>query len=140
MTPSAISSASDPRRGSSPFVERWRARHDLSAPALFGAALSASIGCRPQYAIALVPMLLAGCIAMRRWRARGAALAAFTVTSLAWFVPLVVACAGWDRFVQYQRTQIATVASADAFASRMNCANRVPNSASSAPSEPATSR
>jgi hypothetical protein len=100
------------------FSARWRERRHLAAPILFGAALSASIGYRPQYAIALVPMLLAGCIAMRQWRARAASLAAFSVTSLAWLVPLVVACAGWDRFVQYQRTQIATVASADAFAAR----------------------
>jgi hypothetical protein len=98
--------------------ERWRRRRDLVAPAIFGAALSASIGCRPQYAIAILPMLLVGCLAIDRWRARAAALGAFAVTSAAWFVPLVVATAGWNRFLDYQRAQLETVAKADAVAAR----------------------
>src|SRR5262245_38884259 len=36
---------------------RWSGRRDLVAPAIFGAALSASIGCRPQYAVAILPTL-----------------------------------------------------------------------------------
>ena len=110
--------AEPPARGLRPLRERWRRRRDLVAPAIFGAALSASIGCRPQYAIAILPTLLVGCLAIDRWRARAAAIGAFAVTSAAWFVPLVVATAGWSRFLDYQREQLETVAKSDAVAAR----------------------
>jgi hypothetical protein len=93
-------------------------RRDLIAPLLFGACLSASIGCRPQYAIPLVPALVAGGFLMRSWRARAAAIGAFALVSLLWFVPLVVAAAGWRKFVDYQATQLETVAKHDAMVSR----------------------
>jgi hypothetical protein len=109
---------SEPPTASSALRERWRRRRDLAAPAIFGAALSASIGCRPQYAIAILPTLLVGCLAIDRWRPRAAAVGAFAVTSAAWFVPLLVTTAGWNRFVEYQREQLETVAKADAVAAR----------------------
>ena len=108
----------EPPFAGSALRERWRRRSDLAAPAIFGAALSASIGCRPQYAIAILPTLLVGCLAIDRWRARATALGAFALTSAAWFVPLVVATAGWNRFLEYQRVQLETVAKSDAVAAR----------------------
>jgi hypothetical protein len=102
----------------SPPRDRWRARRDMVAPAIFGAALSASIGCRPQYAIAILPTLVVGCLVLDRWRQRAAAIAAFTITSAAWFVPLLVASAGWKKFLTYQGTQLETVARNDAIVAR----------------------
>jgi len=93
-------------------------RRELIAPAIFGAALSASIGCRPQYAIAILPTLLLGCLATRSWRQGITAVSSFALTSAAWFVPLVVASAGWSNFVDYERDQLATVASQDAMVAR----------------------
>jgi hypothetical protein len=55
---------------------------------------------------------------MRDGRSRLASVASFAATSAAWFVPLVVASAGWRRFLEYQSTQLATVVKQDATIAR----------------------
>ena len=59
-----------------------------------GAAASAAVGCRPQLALAVLPMLAVALWQAPGWRRRGEALAAFTLVSLLWFVPLMVATGG----------------------------------------------
>ena len=80
----------------------------------FGVACSASIGCRPQYAVAILPMFLAVVVVARGWRPRLGGLAAFTLASLAWFLPLVRAVGGLDAFVRYQAGQATGVVASDA--------------------------
>src|SRR5436309_12166862 len=83
-----------------------------------GAAASAAIGCRPQLALAVLPMLAVTLWRMpERWR-RGEALTTFTLVSLGWLVPLVVAAGGPRGFLAYEMKQAAYVAVHDADASR----------------------
>ena len=67
-----------------------------------GASASAAIGCRPQLALAVLPMLAVALWQIPGWRRRGEAVAAFTLVSLLWFVPLVVATRGITGFLVYQ--------------------------------------
>ncbi|MEA2603560.1 MAG: hypothetical protein QOF89_4552 [Acidobacteriota bacterium] len=83
-----------------------------------GAAASAAIGCRPQLALAVLPMLAVALWQASDRRRRGQVLAAFTVTSLLWFVPLVVAAGGPKSFLDYELKQAAYVAVHDAKTSR----------------------
>ncbi|HEX3556756.1 MAG TPA: glycosyltransferase family 39 protein [Thermoanaerobaculia bacterium] len=83
-----------------------------------GAAASAAIGCRPQLALVVLPMLaVALWRAPDRWR-RSEALTTFTLVSLGWLVPLVVAAGGPRGFLGYEMRQAAWVAVHDADASR----------------------
>lgn len=91
---------------------------DGSAAAwVLGLSTSAAIGCRPQLALAVLPML-----AVALWRPsnrrRLEALAAFAATSLVWLVPLVVATGGPRGFLHYELGQAAYVAGHDAGLSR----------------------
>ncbi|HEV2856328.1 MAG TPA: glycosyltransferase family 39 protein [Thermoanaerobaculia bacterium] len=88
-----------------------------SAMAL-GACASAAIGCRPQLALAVLPMLVAALWQAPDWRRRRQTLAAFTIVSLAWFVPLVVETGGFRGLLDYQLKQASYVAGHDASASR----------------------
>lgn len=83
-----------------------------------GACASAAIGCRPPNAVAVVPMLAVALWQVRSWRRRSEALAAFTLVSLLWLVPLVSATGGFEGFLDYQLKQAAQVAENDATASR----------------------
>ena len=83
-----------------------------------GAAASAAIGCRPQLALAVLPMLAVALWQAPGWRRRGEAVAAFTAVSLLWFVPLLLATHGLQGFLQYQMRQVQYVAKHDAGASR----------------------
>ena len=83
-----------------------------------GACASAAIGCRPPNAVAVVPMLAAILWQVPGWRRRALALAAFTLVSLLWLVPLVSATGGIEGFLDYQLEQAAQVAQHDATASR----------------------
>ncbi len=83
-----------------------------------GAAASAAIGCRPQLALAVLPMLGVALWQEPDRRRRDQVLAAFTVTSLLWFVPLVVAAGGPRSFLAYEMKQAAYVAVHDANTSR----------------------
>src|SRR5947209_1658257 len=83
-----------------------------------GAAASAAIGCRPQLALAVLPLLAVALWRVPdRWR-RGEALTTFTLVSLGWLVPLVVAAGGPRGFLAYEMKQAAYVAVHDADASR----------------------
>jgi hypothetical protein len=85
-------------------------------PALaLGAAASAAVGCRPQLALAVLPML-----AVALWPARRrlstvlATFAAFTAVSLLWFVPLLLAVGGPAGFLPFLGKQAGLVAHYDA--------------------------
>lgn len=83
-----------------------------------GAAASAAVGCRPQLALAVLPMLAVALAQAPGWRRRGEALAAFTLVSLLWFVPLVVKTGGPRGFLAYELKQASYVAAHDAGTSR----------------------
>jgi hypothetical protein len=87
-------------------------------PALaLGAAASAAVGCRPQLALAVLPMLAVALWPAGRRRRIGpvsAALAAFTAMSLLWFVPLLVAVGGPAGFLPFLGKQAGLVAHYDA--------------------------
>ena len=83
-----------------------------------GAAASAAIGCRPQLAVAVLPLLAVALWQAPDRRRRAQALAAFTLTSLVWFVPLVVATGGPRGFLAYELKQAAYVAVHDSDTSR----------------------
>jgi 4-amino-4-deoxy-L-arabinose transferase-like glycosyltransferase len=87
------------------------------AAAGLGAAASAAIGCRPQLALIVLPML-AVALWPASWRRRGQALAAFTLVSFLWFIPLMTAVGGPAELLAYQMKQAAYVAMHDATASR----------------------
>jgi hypothetical protein len=85
-----------------------------------GASASAAIGCRPQLALVVLPMLAVALGQTPGWRRRGEAVAAFTLVSLLWFVPLLLATGGFQGFLAYQAKQAAYVAGHDATLSRGN--------------------
>jgi hypothetical protein len=89
-----------------------------------GAAASAAIGCRPQLALAVLPMLAVALAAAPGWRRRGETLAAFTLVSLLWFVPLLVAVKGPRGLLDYQMKQASYVAAHDAGSARTDCTPR----------------
>jgi hypothetical protein len=93
-------------------IERPRGRM-LPAAAL-GAFASAAIGCRPQLALAVLPMLAVALALAGGRKVWGAALGAFTAVSLAWFVPLVVAVGGPAGFLSFLGKQAGLVAAYDA--------------------------
>jgi 4-amino-4-deoxy-L-arabinose transferase-like glycosyltransferase len=94
-------------------------------PALaLGAAASAAIGCRPQLALAVLPMLAVALWTARKRRATGSgvaalgAFAAFAAISLLWFVPLVKAVGGPAALLPFLARQAGLVARYDASAPR----------------------
>lgn len=84
----------------------------------FALACAASVGWRPQFAIAVLPLFFATLVLVRNWRARFVALGAFTLGCLAWLVPLVMATGGVAGFVQWLFGQAAYYAAHDASLSR----------------------
>jgi hypothetical protein len=86
-----------------------------------GAAASAAIGCRPQLALVVLPVLAVALWQTPGWRRRGEVVAAFTLVSLLWFVPLLLATRGVHGFLAYQSKQVSYVAAHDAAASRRGC-------------------
>jgi hypothetical protein len=83
-----------------------------------GAAASAAVGCRPQLALAVLPMLAMALWQAPGWRRRGEALAAFALVSLLWFVPLLVATGGSRGLLAYEMKQASYVAAHDATGAR----------------------
>jgi hypothetical protein len=83
-----------------------------------GAAASAAIGCRPQLALVVLPVLAVALWQTPGWRRRGAVVAAFTLVSLLWLVPLIVAARGFHGFLAYQSKQASYVATHDAASAR----------------------
>lgn len=120
---------------------RWLRRPTAVAPALVcGAAAAAAVGCRPQLALAVAPMLLA-MIVLVVWRSRGveespeaasgiaarsasalraagAAVVGFVVVASSWTVPLVVASGGPRLLAKLLRGQAGLVAANDASLAR----------------------
>ncbi|HEY2295827.1 MAG TPA: glycosyltransferase family 39 protein [Thermoanaerobaculia bacterium] len=86
-----------------------------------GAAASAAIGCRPQLALVVLPLLAVALWQTPGWRRRGEVVAAFTLVSLLWFVPLLVATGGSRGFLIYQSKQASYVAAHDARSARKDC-------------------
>ncbi|PYQ59575.1 MAG: hypothetical protein DMF53_18560 [Acidobacteria bacterium] len=86
-----------------------------------GAAASAAIGCRPQLALVVLPLLAVALWQTPGWRRRGEVVAAFTLVSLLWFVPLLVATGGSRGFLLYQSKQASYVAAHDARSARKGC-------------------
>ena len=83
-----------------------------------GAAASAAVGCRPQLALVVLPLLAVALWQTRGWRRRGEVVAAFTLVSLLWIIPLIVATRGFSGFLVYQSKQATYVATHDATAAR----------------------
>lgn len=79
-----------------------------------GAAAAGAVGCRPQLALAVLPMLAVALWQTPAWRRRLEALAAFAIVSLLWFVPLVAAVGGLPAFLNYQGRQASYLAIHDA--------------------------
>jgi hypothetical protein len=90
----------------------------LRSTIVLGVASSAAIGARPQLLVPIVPLLLFAVIVAKSGRKLAAALAAFTVMSLIWFVPLMNAAGGLSRLIEWETGQAAYVAVHDAGLSR----------------------
>jgi hypothetical protein len=84
-----------------------------------GAFGSAAIGCRPQVAVAVLPLLAVAALLAPGWRKRGWVLLGFVVVSLAWFVPLLAATGGPAGFVALLGKQGALVARFDSGEARL---------------------
>jgi len=91
--------------------------HDRNAIAI-GLWTSAAIGCRPQLVVPLLPAFAVSLWQLRTNHRRLAALIAFTLVSLMWFLPLMDAAGGWDGLVAYERKQAQYFVSHDAAMSR----------------------
>jgi hypothetical protein len=85
-----------------------------------GAFVSAAIGCRPQLAVALLPTLAATLLLARGARQRALVLLSFTLVSLAWFLPLLVAVGGPFGLSTLLAKQGQLVAKYDAHFARMS--------------------
>ncbi len=81
---------------------------------VFGAAASLAVGCRPQLAVLVVPLVVFTFIRTGSWRRGSLVLSAFAVVSLYWLIPLVVATGGVGGFLRYQLGQASVVAATDA--------------------------
>jgi hypothetical protein len=79
---------------------------------------SAAIGCRPQLAVPVLPMLIVALWQLRTMRQRIACLGAFAFVSLMWFLPLMDAAGGWQKLLAYESKQAEYFASHDAAMSR----------------------
>ncbi len=82
--------------------------------ALLGTAGSLTVGCRPQLAVLIVPLLLLTMLQDASWRRRGLVLASFGAVSLCWLLPLVIATGGLSGFLRYELQQASIVAANDA--------------------------
>ena len=88
------------------------------AAIVFGLSIAGAIGCRPQFAVPLVPLFF---LAMILFWSRGVAvrmLIAMTVGCLLWLVPLIAVVGGPRGFERYEVGQAKYVAAHDAKISR----------------------
>jgi hypothetical protein len=88
------------------------------SPLWFGIACAATVGWRPQFAIAVVPLLFVTVALMRTWRERLVAVGSFGVACLAWLVPLMAYTGGVMGFWKWLSGQAAYFAEHDADISR----------------------
>lgn len=84
-----------------------------------GVFASAAIGCRPQIAIAVLPLLAVAALLAPGWRSRGWMLLGFALLSLAWFLPLLVAAGGPAGLLALLGKQGALVAQFDSGEARL---------------------
>jgi len=100
---------------------RFGVRHGAAGPydavlfAIFGAL---TVGCRPQYSIAVVPLLLVTLGLMRGWKSRVGTLLVFGVVCLLWLIPAVEAVGGPARYLHWLGGQAAYFAEHDSNLSR----------------------
>jgi hypothetical protein len=90
----------------------------VARAAPLGAFAALTIGWRPQFAIFVVPLLLARVATIRDWRKRAIAVGVFTIVCIAWLVPLAVSVGGVDRLIQFETSQAGYLAEHDAGVSR----------------------
>ncbi|HET8772926.1 MAG TPA: hypothetical protein VFP80_04015 [Thermoanaerobaculia bacterium] len=88
------------------------------SPLWFGIACAATVGWRPQFAIAVVPLLFVTVALMRTWRERLIAIGSFGAACLAWLVPLMASTGGVLGFWKWLSGQAAYFAEHDADVSR----------------------
>ena len=84
----------------------------------FAAIAAATVGWRPQMAIAVVPMFLVTCLLMRGWRARFISLGVFGLVCVLWLIPLVLATGSVAKLIAYETRQASYFAAHDADVSR----------------------
>lgn len=86
---------------------------------LFAAFASMTVGMRPQFSIAVLPMFFVVVLFwMRSGRLRVFALATFAVASLIWLLPLVSALGGVEPWLRWEANQASYFAEHDADVSR----------------------
>lgn len=85
---------------------------------VFAIVCAATVGWRPQFAIAVVPMFFTYVALMRTWRERITSVIAFGVACLAWLVPLMMFTGGVMGFWNWLSGQAAYFAQHDADISR----------------------
>jgi hypothetical protein len=95
-----------------------RQDHALPDLVIFAASASAAIGFRPQFSIALLPLVAFLLIWLRPWKSRLIVVATFTAVCLLWLAPLVATFGGVSRFLAWERGQAAYFALHDAGLSR----------------------
>jgi hypothetical protein len=81
-------------------------------------ACSACVGWRPQFAIAIVPMLFTTVAMLRTWRERFVAVQWFTIACAAWLLALIGFTGGFESFWLWMSGQAAYFAQHDADLSR----------------------
>jgi hypothetical protein len=87
-----------------------REDHALPDLLIFAAAAAAGIGFRPQFAIALIPLLAWGVAWVRPWKSRAIVLAAFAVVCLLWIAPLAASFGGIAPFLAWERGEASSLA------------------------------
>ena len=85
---------------------------------LFGVFAALTVGWRPQFAIAVLPLLLVAVALTSSWRGRAATVGAFTLVCLMWLAPLAAATGGLDSLIRYETSQAAYLGEHDADVSR----------------------
>jgi len=79
-----------------------------------GLTASLCVGCRPQLAILVLPLLILVIMRDGSWKRGSFILGAFAVVSLAWLLPLVIATGGVPGFLRYEFGQVSSFAVNDA--------------------------
>jgi hypothetical protein len=92
-------------------------------PLLLALACAATVGWRPQFSIAVVPMFFVAVAQLRTWRDRVNALVLFGAGCLAWLAPLVITTGGTEGFWNWLSGQAAYFAQHDADLSRSGYTN-----------------
>jgi len=80
---------------------------------LFGLTASLTVGCRPQLAILIVPLIAFVILWDGSWRRSTIVLIAFAVVSMLWLLPLIVSTGGLSGFTRYQVAQASDFAVRD---------------------------